>query len=314
MATFKLNRGDPVLDRALLPRFPDGVLWYPHGCGPETPEAELVDELRGAWGTPGWSLDIGADVLRRAWREPPSPLSSPMCPWVFDPANRPGSESDRRILAVGGGSCYGVAKGESAHQGPDQDGLAHPWAARVRELVARMDAARRMAQHGTPLAVWNNPPWSKPKPWAHRAVEAANAGLWVQILVPHTTGGWWADLWGAAAYVTCLRKVPCELCPGLSGCATAAPTHQVSLITLCPPGVRDLPEIPDYTHPDGGPIVTLYGPRWAASLRSRATLPAPGTARAVALGGALPLTASRHEDEWGGPRLVLGLPDGSDRM
>ena len=135
----------------------------------------------------------------------------------------------------------------------------------MRAIVARMEPGRRLAQRGAPLAIWNNPPWNKPAPWVARAVEAALAGLWAQVLVPHTTGGWWAKLWANAAYVTCLRKVPCDLCPGVSGCATAAPTHQVSLVTLAPPGARNLPEIPDYTHPDGQPIVTLYGPRWAQS-------------------------------------------------
>lgn len=233
-----------------MPRFANGDPWLPHGCGPDSSDDQIIAALCGAWGTPDWPLDIAAEILRL----------SGAGPWLLDPGTRPGCGAERRVLANGGACCYGHT--------PESDGLAVPWLERVKAspgYLAQQATWGALLKHRPAPSVWNNPSWHTPAPWVARAVEAADAGLWVQVLVPATTGRWWTQLWSGAAYVTCLRKVCFDLCPGLGGCAVNAPTHQVSLVTLAPPGVRDLPRIPDFAREGEPAVTTLYGPRWAAS-------------------------------------------------
>lgn len=273
MATFTHNTGEPTLVREKMPRFPSGEAWYPHGFGPESPDKALADTLRNAWGTPAWVLDEADDILLRAG----APLPT------FDPACRPESEAYKRIQARGGFVCCGVEAGaqalnlgsEPSPGGRNVDGLAQPWASVTPAPDRRARGFDRVISYQSRPSlgsIWLNHPWSKPDEWIARAVEAVRAGLWVQVLAPHTTGKWWVSLWQYAAYVTCLSKVCFDLCPGLEGCLTNSPPQQVSLVTMAPvphsseyPFVRSLPTPspePKTNPVDGRSVWTLTGPRW----------------------------------------------------
>lgn len=277
MAKFTHNTGSPTLARDSMPRHRTGEPWYPHGFGPESSDEALSETLRGAWGTPSWTLDIADEICGLVGIAPPQ----------LDPACRPESEPFRRVIERGGRVLTGVptclrgkgADGSGVATLPDEgDGLAHRWS-RLRKWTpgAAADAYHRAYAQvygpGRPNigSVWCNHPWARGcERWIDRAEEAVADGLWVFVLCPASTGTWWVKLWRCAAYQVCMRKICFDLCPGLGGCMVDAPPQQVSLMVLAPQALsgdheKPLPLLPVWTNPvDRQEILSLTGPRWHA--------------------------------------------------
>ncbi len=248
--TAAVPKGKGGVDRNALPRYLDGSQWWPPGVARDADDATLIAALRGAWGTPRWALDLALDV-RELLGGPAAALG-----FDLDAGTRPGTASWPLSDFHLDGYRYGDAL---------QDDLA--WT--VYADACHLDVPDRL-----PSTVWCNFPFSDPKPWVERAIQAAHDGCWVNVLAPHTTGAWWDDLRTRMLCEVPLRKVCFEACPGLLDAkgrpATGdAPSQQCSLVTLAPGGhvvPTSAPRYIDREVPKLGlqRFVLLQGPALAA--------------------------------------------------
>lgn len=219
--TATVPKGKGGVDRAALPRYPDGSQWWPPGVPADADDAALAAALRGAWGTPRWSLDLALDVREM--------LGGPaaVCGFDLDAGTRPGSASWDLSWAHLDGRGH-------------MDALARRWCVEADNRERGRSGPSWSTNPAYAQTVWCNFPFNDPRPWIDHALEAARDGCWVSVLAPHTTGSWWDDLEGSALATVRLRRVEFEACPGLLDAAGRPargdrPSQQCSLVTLAPP-------------------------------------------------------------------------------
>jgi hypothetical protein len=218
--TAAVPKGKGGVNRDALPRYPDGTQWWPPGLAREATDEQLAAALRGAWGTPRWTLDLALDVREM--------LGGPAAALGFD--LDAGTRPDTASWALSRMHLDGSIRG---------DAMRGAWASIARGARSRMARSEREARQCA-VTIWCNFPFADPKPWVQRALQAAADGCWVSVLAPHTTGAWWDDLRCSMLAEVPLRKVCFEACPGLLDAhgrpaSGDAPSQQCSLVILAPP-------------------------------------------------------------------------------